>query len=129
MSNLFPQGHKYNSRPELAHSIIGRIKQLPIRCIPKRCEFITNVIAVITKHCIKNAPHILDHHCTWHGLFDDPDSSWKQITFIVRAQLLSGLREWRARQSTANEIYAFVGCGIENVQVRPDHIPGRTVVN
>lgn len=82
------------------------------------------LILTVLKNSVKYATDILNNHGTRLNLFDNSQRGRKEITLVELPQLLTGLREWRAREPCRHYINPPAkGPCVEGVQILLDDIP------
>ena len=113
--------HKINARAKLRNTVVTGIEQMPI--CPVAGKLIRNVLSIIAKHGIQDAPDILDDNGARPNLMNNPQCSGKQVALVLTAELLAGLGERWARQSSRDNVYARKFGGIKAIEILITNIP------
>src|SRR5262245_11259534 len=103
-------GHEDGSGPKLGHTKIGCVQQPPKRLIaffwrlPCVSQLLVKVRAVLMERGVEETANVLEHHGAGLALTHQAHRLREEVATVLGAELLSGLRERRARDASGEQV-------------------------
>ena len=104
-----PQSDEYGARTQLGYAEIGRLQKPPTEHrVTKAFQIAPKLGPVVVELRREQAADVLDHDCVRGDLRRQPHHLRKEVTLVVRAELLACDGEWRAGDSTGEQANSAV---------------------